>query len=76
MYRHPNKVKLWVTMSMSIRARSQKVAACIKENVKQTLRRIATATGLSKSSVHRHQAAIKRRNQYPESSFWETATGT
>ena len=62
-------------MTLSIRARSQKVAACIKENVEQTLRMIATTSGLSKSSVHRHQAAIKRRNQYSESSFWETAAG-
>ena len=63
-------------MTLSIRARSQKVADCIKENVQQTLRRVATTTGISKSSVHRHRAAIKRRNQYPESSFWETAAGS
>ena len=63
-------------MTLSIRARSQKVAACIKENVAQTLREVAATTGLSKSSVHRHRAAIKRRNQYPESSYWETAAGS
>ena len=63
-------------MSLSIRERSQKVAACIKENVEQTLRGITATTGISKSSVHRHRQAIKRRNQYPESSFWETAAGS
>jgi hypothetical protein len=63
------------TMKLSIRARSQKVAACIKENIEQTIRRIATTTGISKSSVHRHRQAIKRRHQYPESSFWETEAG-
>ena len=25
--------------------------------------------------MHRHQQAIERRNQYPESEFWETAAG-
>lgn len=62
-------------MTLSIRARSQKVAACIKENVGQTLRGIAATTGISKSSVHRHRQAIARRNQHPESSLWESAAG-
>ena len=62
-------------MTLSIRERSQKVAACIKENVGQTLRGIAATTGISKSSVHRHRQAIARRNQYPESNLWETAVG-
>ena len=63
-------------MIISIRERSQKVAACVEANVRQTLRKIAVTTGISKSSVHRHRQAIKRRNQYPESSFWETAAGS
>ena len=63
------------TMSLTIRERSQKVANCIKTNVGQTLKTIAEATGLSPSSVHRHRQAIARRNQYPESSFWETEVG-
>ena len=63
-------------MTLSIRERSQKVAACIKENVAQTLSGITATTGISKSSVHRHRQAIKRRNQYPESSIWETAAGS
>ncbi len=63
-------------MTLSIRERSQKVAACIKENVAQTIRGITATTGISKSSVHRHRQALNRRNQYPESSFWETAAGS
>lgn len=63
-------------MTLSIRERSQKVAACMKENEEQTLRGIAATTNISKSSVHRHRQAIGRRNQHPESIFWETAAGT
>ena len=63
-------------MMISIRERGQKVAACVEANVRQTLRKIAVTTGISKSSVHRHRKAIERRNQYPESSFWETAAGS
>lgn len=63
-------------MKLTIRESSQKVAACVKENVQQTLGAIAATTGMSLSSVYRHQQAIKRRNQYPESSFWETEVGT
>ncbi|MEL6816599.1 MAG: DUF6399 domain-containing protein [Cyanobacteria bacterium J06656_5] len=62
-------------MSLSIRERSQKVAASIKENEAQTLRGIAATTNISKSSVHRHRRAIARRNQHPESIFWETTAG-
>jgi hypothetical protein len=36
---------------------------------------LAAATGMAKSSVHRHQQAIKSRNQYPESPLWEMASG-
>ena len=63
-------------MMISIRERGQKVAACVEANVRQTLRQIAVTTGISKSSVHRHRQAIARRNQYPESSFWESAAGS
>ena len=31
------------------------------------MRAIAAATGVKKSSVHRHQQGIERRNQHPES---------
>ena len=62
-------------MPLTIRERSQKVANCIKTQVGQTLKSIADATGLSPSSVYRHRQAIARRNQSPESSFWETEVG-
>ncbi len=62
-------------MPLTIRERSQKVASCIKTHVRQTLKALAEATGLSQSSVYRHRQAIERRNQYPESSFWETEAG-
>ncbi|MEM9904320.1 MAG: DUF6399 domain-containing protein [Cyanobacteria bacterium P01_D01_bin.44] len=62
-------------MSLTIRERSQKVVNSITPNVRQTLKTLAAATELSVSSVHRHRRAIHRRNQYPESSFWETEVG-
>ncbi len=31
---------------------------------------------MSKSSVQRHQQAIERRDQYPESAWWETEAGS
>jgi hypothetical protein len=39
------------------------------------VRRIAQQTGLSKSSVHRLQHAMERRNSHPESWLWETEEG-
>jgi hypothetical protein len=36
---------------------------------------MAQQTGLSKSSVHRLQHAMERRNNHPESWFWETEDG-
>ncbi|MDJ0703763.1 MAG: DUF6399 domain-containing protein [Leptolyngbyaceae cyanobacterium MO_188.B28] len=62
-------------MGITIRERGQKVADCLQSNVKQTVRAIAAATGLDKSSVHRHQQGIERRNQHPESDWWETEKG-
>ncbi len=62
-------------MPLTIRERSQKVANCIKTTVRQTLKAIAEATDMSPSSVYRHRQAITRRNQCPESSFWETEVG-
>ncbi len=62
-------------MPLTIRERRQKVANCMAENVRPRIVDIAAATGLKKSSVHRHQKGIERRNQYAESSIWETAVG-
>jgi len=51
---------------MKLRQRSQKVFEAIKEGGKRSIRKIAEATGIAKSSVHRHQQAMRRRNQYEE----------
>jgi len=44
-------------------------------NGRQSVRDIARKTGYSKSSVHRLEQAIERRNCHPESGFWETEEG-
>ncbi len=59
-----------VTMSLSIRQRGQKVAECIQTKRRQGLQAMAKATGLTISSVYRHQQALARRNQRPESWWW------
>jgi hypothetical protein len=63
-------------MSQTIRERGQKVFQAVKEKPAQGIQAIASATGISKSSVHRHQQAIERRNQHPESEWWETEAGS
>jgi hypothetical protein len=63
-------------MSQTIRERGQKVFQAGKEKSLQGIAAIASATGISKSSVQRHQQGIKRRNQYPESEWWETEAGS
>jgi hypothetical protein len=40
-----------------------------------SIRDAAQATGIPKSSVHRHQQAIKKRQKYPESHLWESVEG-
>ena len=63
-------------MHLTIRERSQNVFKAAQEQGIKGIEKIAAATGLSKSSVHRHQQGIKRRNQYPESAFWDSAAGS
>jgi AcrR family transcriptional regulator len=53
----------------------QAIIAKIKEIGSASIRKIAEATGFSKSSVHRHLQAKERRNQYTESHLWETKEG-
>jgi hypothetical protein len=60
---------------MGLWAKSVLICNSIREHGKQSIRRLAEQTGLSKSSVHRHLQAINRRDRYPESSFWETEAG-
>jgi predicted ArsR family transcriptional regulator len=62
-------------MNFNIRERWQKVWACLQRNAQQSVREIARATGIAKSSVQRHLQAIRGRQQYPESFLWETEEG-
>ena len=62
-------------MKLNIRERCQKVWHCLSQKTQQSVRAIAAATGIPKSSVHRHLKTIDRRQQYPESYLWETAEG-
>src|SRR5512132_2344838 len=48
---------------------------CLCDNTKQSIRRIAERTGLSKSSVHRLKQAMERRDRHAESWWWETEEG-
>lgn len=63
-------------MKSTIGERVQKVFQTISSGGKQTLRDIAQRIGYSKSSVHRHQQTLARRNQHSESEFWESEAGT
>ena len=62
-------------MNFNIRERCQKVLQCLCEKTHQSVRDIAKASGIPKSSVHRHLKSIKRRQQYGESYLWETVEG-
>jgi uncharacterized protein DUF6399/IclR-like helix-turn-helix domain-containing protein len=55
--------------------KSLRIFKCLCENATQSVRQLAQQTGLSKSSVHRLQQAMERRNSHPESWIWETADG-
>src|SRR5262249_7259214 len=63
------------TDAMGLWAKSVLIFSAIREHGKQSIRRLAAQTGLSKSSVHRHLQAINRRDRSPESSLWETEAG-
>jgi hypothetical protein len=60
---------------MGFWAKSLVVFNCFYRDAKQSIREVARQTGLSKSSVHRLKQAILRRDQHPESWFWETREG-
>jgi hypothetical protein len=62
-------------MKLTIRERTQKVLQLLSSQPNLSLRGIAQAIGMSKSSVHRHQQTSSRRNQHPESQLWETPAG-
>jgi Family of unknown function (DUF6399)/Winged helix-turn-helix DNA-binding len=60
---------------MGLWAKSVVIIKAIRDFGKQSIRRLADRTGLSKSSVHRHLQAMERRDRHPESSLWETPAG-
>ncbi len=60
---------------MGFWAKTLLVFNCFYQDAKQSIRDVARQTGLSKSSVHRLKQAILRRDQHPESWFWETREG-
>jgi hypothetical protein len=47
----------------------------VRQGGRQSIRAMAEALGMSKSSVHRHQRALQRRQQQPESALWESPAG-
>jgi len=49
---------------MNLRERTQAILLTCGARQLLSIRRIAAATGMTKSSVHRHRQAIERRNQY------------
>ena len=60
---------------MGLRQRCQLVYQATQKLRIKSVRALAQATHLSKSSVHRLRQRIKRRHQEPESDFWETPEG-
>ena len=55
--------------------KSLRIFKCLCDHGVQSVRCIAQRTGFSKSSVHRLQQAMERRNSHPESWFWATEDG-
>jgi hypothetical protein len=55
--------------------KSRRIFNSLCEAGTQSVRHMAQQTGLSKSSVHRLQQAMIRRDSYPESWLWETEVG-
>jgi hypothetical protein len=55
--------------------KSLRIFKCLCDNTTQSVRHLAQQTGFSKSSVHRLQQAMERRNDHPESWLWETEDG-
>ena len=60
---------------MTFWAKSLQIYNCIREHGKLSIRLLARHTGLSKSSIHRLEQARERRDNHPESWFWETEEG-
>ena len=60
---------------MGFWTKSRLIFNSFRDNTKVSIRQVARQTGFSKSSVHRLEQAMTRRNQHPESWFWETEEG-
>ncbi len=60
---------------MGLRQRCQLVYQATQKLGIKSVRALARATHLSKSSVHRLKQRIEGRQQAPESEFWETPEG-
>lgn len=60
---------------MSFWSKAQRILSALKDLGSASLRKLAEVTGLAKSSIQRHLQAKERRDQYPESSLWETEAG-
>ena len=64
-----------ISIAAAVRNRDSKVIGNIAEFGHRSLRKIAQATGLSKSSVGRSVQSQAKRNKHPESHLWETEEG-
>lgn len=60
---------------INIGQRRQQISAVLSQPGHRPLRSIAAETHIAKSSVHRHQQALRQSRQFPESELWETAAG-
>jgi hypothetical protein len=60
---------------MGLWAKSLRIFNAIRANGPQSVRRLATRTGLAKSRGPRHTQAMARRDRHPESWWWATEAG-
>jgi len=60
---------------MGFWTKSVRIFKSLCEKANQSIRQLASETGMSKSSVHRLKQAIARRDRSPESWLWETEEG-
>ena len=58
-----------------IRAAGRQIRAAFIELGRASYRGVAERIGRSKSCLHRHEQARRRRNQYAESALWESPAG-
>ncbi|MCK7499202.1 MAG: helix-turn-helix domain-containing protein [Comamonadaceae bacterium] len=61
---------------MDLRGRCQQIFTVLRERGSQSIRKLAQATGLPKSSVDRHCKGLRERaRQVPEAELWEHERG-